>query len=841
MLLAAVAAAMFLGPSLLPGRALVPYPPEHIPPLRSELAARGLHAHDLLVGNPTGGDKYNQSLAWDRIARDRLRQGEIPLWTRDLGGGAPVVPQMGQVYMPWTWLVAWFDSTTIYGPWFFLHQVLLGLLLYHFLRRLGVAHAAALFGLSCAVVGLWTQARVHHNVILSGALPLFWALSCVHALFHGGRWRATGLLAFAVGVPWLSGFAPVALQSSYLALAFAALCAAQAPPGSRRAPLLRVGIAFVLGGLIACPQMLPVLAATKDTARAAVDLGALRHNAMSWPHLLTAVWPDLLAWAQPAFYEGSLDNARIPFAALWLLAMDSARAMNWPETAFAVGVPGLVLALVGLRTRAHQGVAWFFAGAAALGLLLATGTWPVLDAVTLLPGTRSGDARRFLFLTAMALPVLAALGADRWLRGKGLAGARVACAVLAVLSLALFCVHLAGVDRVLDTYAQLAYRRHGQEGALFTVETFKHEVYANEAADNRSRLLATFARATLAAGAAFLCLRAKGKTVAVVVLTLVTIAELVHAGHGPVVAVPAARVDTPPAILAPALTATCAAQAAAQPRPRFQRLDPNARPTQLLQPNLGAFYGLEDLALYTSLAPRRLEELFDAIEPPRAHEPKATLGGAGVQALRDAGTLQHPLLDVLGLQFVLSAEPLALDGLVDRTPAEWFGPERLYERTTCAPRATFVTRVRTIEDRAERVRVLADRRRDAVHELILEEAHPSVPSEHGLAGHAQVRVLAWHDERITLEVDAPTHGFVRIADPFDAGWTARRDGSPTHLFVADHYLRAVAVPPGTHRIELSYDGPGVRWPPRLGLLGAALAVLVILIGCRPRQPRAVPA
>ncbi len=813
---------------------MVPFPPEHIPPLRSEASSRGLTADDLLIGNPSGGDKYNQSLAWDRIARDRLRQGEIPRWTRDLGGGAPVVPQMGQVYMPWTWLLRWFDSTTIYGPWFFAHQCLLGLLLYHFLRRLAVSHAAALFGMTCAVVGLWTQARIHHNVILSGALPLFGALSCVHALFAGAGWRATGLLAFAVGVPWLSGFAPVALQSSYLVLAFALLCAARTPRGARRRPLTHLLVAFALGGLIACPQMLPVLAATTDTARGTPTVEALRQAAMSWPHLLTACWPDLLTWAQPAFYNQSLDDARIPFAALTLLDPLSARQMNWPETAFAIGIGGSVLAVAGVAARAQRALAVFFAAAAALGLLLATAAWPVLDTIVVLPGVRSGDARRFLFLTAMALPVLAAFGAERWLTGERMRGASFACAAIACLSGVLFCAHLVDSDRVLDAHARMATWRHSTNAIQITPEHFKGEVHPGEAADNRSHLLATFGRAALSAAAVWVLLRMRRRpALAMVALAGVTMIELTHAGRGPVVAVDAARVDTPPTLLAAALTATKQAAAKAQPRPRFHRVDPpdpidqSVRATQLVQPNLGAFYGLEDLAIYTSLAPRRLEELFDAIEPPQPGQPKATLGGAGVQSLRRVDSVSHPMFDVLGLQFVLTAQPVELDSLIDRTPPAWPGLERLYERTTCAPRATFITRVRTVEDRAERLRLLADRARDAVHEVLLEEPHASPPTqpEHGI--NTEVRVLAWHDERIALEVDAPTDGFVRIADPWDAGWTARLDGAPTQLFRADHYLRAVAVPMGTHRIDLAYDAPSVLWPPRLGGLGALLALLLI--------------
>jgi uncharacterized membrane protein YfhO len=65
---------------------------------------------------------------------------------------------------------------------------------------------------------------------------------------------------------------------------------------------------------------------------------------------------------------------------------------------------------------------------------------------------------------------------------------------------------------------------------------------------------------------------------------------------------------------------------------------------------------------------------------------------------------------------------------------------------------------------------------------------------------------------------------VRLADPFDKGWCATVDGEPTEILIADHYLRAVYVGPGEHRIVFTYDGARVVWPLRLTLL-AWLGVL----------------
>src|SRR5262245_46376056 len=143
LLLAALCSILFLGEALLPGRALVPFPPEAIEPLRSEALADGrVTLDDLRCGNPAFADKYNQSLNWDRTTQRALRQGRLPAWTEGIGGGAPFVPQMGQVYQPWNLLLLVCPSTAVYGTWYFLHQVLFGWLAYRFLRRIACTHHA---------------------------------------------------------------------------------------------------------------------------------------------------------------------------------------------------------------------------------------------------------------------------------------------------------------------------------------------------------------------------------------------------------------------------------------------------------------------------------------------------------------------------------------------------------------------------------------------------------------------------------------------------------------------------------------------------------------------------
>ena len=64
-----------------------------------------------------------------------------------------------------------------------------------------------------------------------------------------------------------------------------------------------------------------------------------------------------------------------------------------------------------------------------------------------------------------------------------------------------------------------------------------------------------------------------------------------------------------------------------------------------------------------------------------------------------------------------------------------------------------------------------------------------------------------------------------MSDVFYPGWTATIDDQPTTLYPANFAFRAVLVPPGEHRVTITFEP--ITW--RLGLAITALT-LVGLIG-----------
>ena len=822
LLLAALCALLFLGKSVWPGYALVPFPPEAHEPLLQEALARGMPLEQILVGNSSLGDKYNQSLAWDRIQQDALRAGSLRLWSREIGGGAPFVPQMGQIYQPWNLLLLAIPAAGIYGLWFLLHQVVFGWLAYRFFRRIGLAHASALVGLVCAVLGLWLQARVHHNVIVSAALPCFGILAAVHALVqHGERAPAVGRLALGLGIAWLGGFPPTALQETLLALAYAGVLACSAPKQERVARLLRVAIGVGLGGALAAAQMVPVLLAAAESSRTAADSPQLLHllhaRALQPAHLLGAIWPDLLHWPAETFY-GRIDAVRYAWAALGLTPTVMQAEFNFAETAFGISVPGLAFALLGLAARPRR-EALFFGGALLLGIGLAS-AWPGFSGATrLLPGGRAGDLKRYLFTAAIALAVLAALGCERWrARGPGRLVPALVAAVLAA-SAALLTLHLRDARGVQELYAQWLAPLHGATAEMFHAGVAQSP---SEAAANTAHLRATFARAAISAALTLGVLFWRGRWSLGIGIGVIAL-ELLHAGSGTRIAVDRRRVETPPQVLQPVLADPAGG--------RLQRLCAPAdqgRRSPYLPPNLAAYYGIADLAAYNPQPKQRMEQLFLALEPDEPGKASVVFGGAGVNLLRKPASATHRLLDLLACRWLLTGGPVAASGLVDRTPAGVPPPHRLYERTTAMPLATFVTRARVVPAATERLALLGSPAHDPSSTIVLEDLRaPTPPPLASAEAEAAILWTARESERSALRVRTKAAGYLRLADPYDAGWVATVDGKVTPIHCVDHYLQGVYLRPGEHEVELRYAAWFVRAPQHLSLVALLVSLWLV--------------
>jgi len=96
---------------------------------------------------------------------------------------------------------------------------------------------------------------------------------------------------------------------------------------------------------------------------------------------------------------------------------------------------------------------------------------------------------------------------------------------------------------------------------------------------------------------------------------------------------------------------------------------------------------------------------------------------------------------------------------------------------------------------------------------------PPAPSPTGptdASGRA-CQLIAYANTRIEARCTALTASLAVFLEQFADGWSASVDGQPATILRANLVMRAVALPPGEHRIVLSFSPPG---------LGRALALSV---------------
>jgi hypothetical protein len=110
-----------------------------------------------------------------------------------------------------------------------------------------------------------------------------------------------------------------------------------------------------------------------------------------------------------------------------------------------------------------------------------------------------------------------------------------------------------------------------------------------------------------------------------------------------------------------------------------------------------------------------------------------------------------------------------------------------------------------------------------LHSMVLIEGDASTPPEPGAplksAASSAVQDPGPNVVRVTATADEPS--YLVLNDFYQRGWTARVDGQPARVFIANALFRAVPIEPGTHEIEF-------RFEPLSLTLGAAVSAVSLL-------------
>jgi hypothetical protein len=283
-----------------------------------------------------------------------------------------------------------------------------------FLRHLRQSHAAAmlgsvLFGFSAGVV-----LRMPSGMPINGVswLPwILWGMTCLAEQPVLSR-RTLGIAALtgaAYGLATMVGLPQWHLWMTLLCAAYAVLCGVQVARTQAFGGVLRLVLLALVAGvvsvLVSAVHVLPMLAYSAQSARAATDMYRDPQNQVPWRMVLTNIIPTLF---------GRVDGPGS--SPLWNLYWGGNTPADfwayWERTSYAgiAAVMALLLAPVWLlKTRNARG--FFFLGVAVFVVLFMYGIaspfqYAVVQLVPVLKGFR--NPVRLSFLLAFALAVLSA-------------------------------------------------------------------------------------------------------------------------------------------------------------------------------------------------------------------------------------------------------------------------------------------------------------------------------------------------------------------------------------------------------------------------------------------------
>jgi len=131
----------------------------------------------------------------------------------------------------------------------------------------------------------------------------------------------------------------------------------------------------------------------------------------------------------------------------------------------------------------------------------------------------------------------------------------------------------------------------------------------------------------------------------------------------------------------------------------------------------------------------------------------------------------------------------------------------LVENAGRRPRAFFAPRWRWMPDETA---VYKDLLAVSTDVGLVRFAGQGEPSPAGDAGLMECAIDAARPERVRIECEAETSGYVVFLSELTAGWSASLDGAPAAIERADLLFPAVRVSAGRHRVELVYRTPGLR-------------------------------
>jgi hypothetical protein len=555
-------------------------------------------------------DLLRQHIPWRIFNQQTVLSRDIPFWNPYSSGGMPFLANgLSQVlYPPNTLLLLLTSVDTAFTLLLFSHLVFTGWGMYFLLRRINLGSISSLVGsLTWMLSGyLVVWLPWPPNIATIAWLP--WAVLIVDWLLKSGDIRSIGVLGICVGMTILAGH----LQYAYyilLVLGFLVLTRLLTLRISNKFRLMRFSqfaLGVFLGIMLSSLLLFSMFELSMNDTRGEISINVLKSGAIPNEHLYTLLLPDIFGDSNTYSAYGS-----------------------YPEFTGYIGITGIILCFLSLLhpNLIRRGGLILFLLLAGISLHLAYGGW-LNNILAFIPGyTKFRGLQRFLSLWSFGAAGMAAFGIETIRLSKG--WRHYLLIAVTIMLIVLGCFGFLGSDAVKNFLIQ------GADSTQWDGDMWNRAVIFFVMTASVMLISALFKNEKKAIGDKFI--------LGLFVLTLV---DLLSFGKSYL-----PEVD--PLYKYP-MTEGLRFLIAHHDEGRIARFGEGALESPLT-PNAGMVYGLQDVDLYDSFSIDRYNKIGGLIEPERYKHISSynTLGN-----FQDPSSLNSPLMDLLGVKFLLSTDPI---------------------------------------------------------------------------------------------------------------------------------------------------------------------------------------
>ncbi len=821
-------------------------------------------------------DLIIENYAWKRFAINALQDGEIPLWNPYLFAGAPFLAtgQHAMLY-PFSWIFFIMAPAKAYGWYTVIQLWLAGVAMYFLGRILGMRKgSAALAGLIYQGSGFLLVSAAVFPMIIGAAVWLPLLLACVEKVVISEEkqtgttmlWIVVG--AMALGLQTLAGHIEITYYTLLIMAIYALwrlaataraayrqkrkLESADQQAAAERATqrswiwsvvgpgawlLGMVGLGLMLGGV----QLIPFYEVGQANFReGSASFAEVRSWAFPPRRIVTLALPNF--FGNPAHHETidvfSGEAVRFELNSYGEINPQGAYSSNWGiknyvEGGIYLGILPLFLALLGTvaswrsgkrHQRRTHGFFFAFLGLFSLAFIFGTPLYAILYYG--LPFINQLHTPfRWVWPLSLAVAVLAGFGADAIVGvGKNeqkrpaadAAERPLSGTLLRFLILVAFLLGIAVLASLILTRLFFG-TLEAQINVIFAAMALAPTAFSDARAFYNYQFWQFLALGlSLLASAFVLWLGMRGRKKAFLFLAaLLIIVDLFWANRG-------FSAATDPALLAykPDLVSWLETQPGHW---RLTSFTPHG--DKPFNANSAWLYDLQDVRGYDSIIPKQYTDYMSAIEP------QNELPFNRIQPIGNWEALNSPLLDVLGVRFIISTAQIDLPKLTK----VWQGEGVIvYENLAAASRAyTLPLRATVVVSDALAAMTEFDPRQFAVIETDDWSDHTeTILASPEAATLTAAEIAEYRNLQVTVDAAVQEPSWLILNDSYFPGWRAfvRPSGSSENqeierpLVRINGNFRGVQLEPGEWTVRFRYSPASFQ----LGGLASAMALIVLL-------------